>query len=383
MSKIHLSRRLIAASSACWLALLLPTTARAQEWVEAYAYDFEAVQVGSFSGVDGWIAGWDQDPWTTNAYPGEVNPITDEGGGQWSASSATANHLVQTDAGSWADAAFEAQAAIYDNDTLGLVLRKSDDATFYLFFMTTDRAPALGGGGDAVSLSGSYLYRVEGGIAVLAAANENARYVQDQGQVDYQRLRIEAVGGAVTAYYSDQESGSWSVAEVVLEYTDDDPLPAGAFGLYSYEMGSNSALVGFRAPALQLLDEDGDGWVNDEDCQPDDAASNPDAAEDCDDGVDNDCDGAADGADTDCGGDDDDDTADDDDDDDDDTAGDDDTGGDDDTAGDDDGDDDDNDFVLVGGENGCACGLDRGPGGKNAAMAAGLALLALTRRRRP
>ncbi|MDP7111946.1 MAG: hypothetical protein QGH45_08275, partial [Myxococcota bacterium] len=270
-------RRLAAASCACWLALAIPSTAAAQEWVETYSYDFGSVQVDSFSGVDGWIAGWDEDPWTTNAYPEEVNPITDEGGGHWSESSATANHLIQTDAGSWADAAFEAQVAIYDNDTLGLVLRKSDDATFYLFFMTTDWAPALGGGGDAVALYGSYLYRVESGIAELAAANEHAPYVQDQGQVDYQRLRLEAVGGTVTAYYSDQQSGNWSVAEVVLEFTDDDPLPAGAFGLYAYEMGSYSALVGFRAPVLQLLDGDGDGWVNDEDCQPDDAASNPDA----------------------------------------------------------------------------------------------------------
>jgi len=368
------------------MALVPAAPALGQGWVQAYSYDFEAVQVGSFSGIDGWVSGWDEDPWTTSAYPGEVNPLTDEGGGQWSSSSATANHLVQNDQGSWANAAFEAQAAIYDNDTLGLVLRKSADATFYLFFMTTDLGPSLGGGGNGADLSGSFLYRVEGGIAELAAANENARYFQDQGGVDYQRLRIEALGDTVTAYYSDEDAGAWSAAEVVLEYTDPDPLPAGAFGFYAYEMGNYSGLMGFKDPVFELMDGDGDGWVDDEDCQPDDADSNPDADEDCDDGVDNDCDGDADGDDSDCGGDDDtgdDDTGDDDTGDDDDTAGDDD---DDDTAGDDDDasdDDDDGEFVLVGGEDDCACRLDRTGAGPGTLAALALALLATIRRRHP
>ena len=47
-------------------------------------------------------------------------------------------------------------------------------------------------------------------------------------------------------------------------------------------------------------DMDGDGWVNDMDCQPRNAEAHPDATERCN-GVDDDCDGPEDEADTDCG----------------------------------------------------------------------------------
>ena len=52
-------------------------------------------------------------------------------------------------------------------------------------------------------------------------------------------------------------------------------------------------------------DFDGDGWEDDVDCEPDDPDSYPNATEDCNDGVDNDCDGFVDSLDGDCSGDDD------------------------------------------------------------------------------
>ncbi|MBI4831288.1 MAG: putative metal-binding motif-containing protein [Candidatus Lindowbacteria bacterium] len=48
------------------------------------------------------------------------------------------------------------------------------------------------------------------------------------------------------------------------------------------------------------VDADGDGYASDIDCDDSDPAVNPGAAEVCDDGIDNDCDGRVDSADSDC-----------------------------------------------------------------------------------
>lgn len=101
-----------------------------------------------------------------------------------------------------------------------------------------------------------------------------------------------------------------------------------------------------QTPMRLNCDNDGDGFVSaycqdGNDCQDTDAAVNPDAAEICDDGVDNNCDGLTDGEDPACAPTDDDTAADDDDDNTDDDAGDDDAADDDDDNADDDASDDD------------------------------------------
>ncbi len=50
----------------------------------------------------------------------------------------------------------------------------------------------------------------------------------------------------------------------------------------------------------QNVDNDGDGFTADEDCDDGDAARNPDATEDCTNEVDDDCDGDVDFDDSDC-----------------------------------------------------------------------------------
>jgi len=50
----------------------------------------------------------------------------------------------------------------------------------------------------------------------------------------------------------------------------------------------------------QNVDNDGDGFTANEDCDDDDAARNPDAVEDCTNEVDDDCDGDVDFDDSDC-----------------------------------------------------------------------------------
>ena len=56
-------------------------------------------------------------------------------------------------------------------------------------------------------------------------------------------------------------------------------------------------------PADYEVDDDGDGYSDaDGDCDDDDAAVSPEAAEICDDGIDNNCDDDVDGDDADCVG---------------------------------------------------------------------------------
>ncbi len=291
--------------------LVLPLApAHADSWVDVYSYDFGATASDHFAGTDGWSAGFDEDDWATGWFPDEVNPRTDDGGGFWSDPDAIANHLTQEGAGPWADSALEVSAAIFDDDALGVIVRKSAHDTFYLFFMTLDLAPPHGSGGNSMTGAGSYLYRVEDGIAELAVANTDfsARFFVDDGNPpNLQRLRLEAVGDTLRAYYDDDLDGAWE--EPVLTFTDPAPLAAGHVAVYSYQMGEWEGLLGFVGPQVQAADSDEDGWINDEDCQPFDPAVNPDAAELCDDDLDNDCDGLIDASDPDCAGGDDDDSA--------------------------------------------------------------------------
>ena len=130
---------------------------------------------------------------------------------------------------------------------------------------------------------------------------------------------------------------------------------------------------------LDDVDDDGDDSISQDcggpDCDDSDPSIRPGAVEDCDDGVDNDCDGAVDGADTECTGDDDD------------AVDDDDVTDDDDAVTDDDDlvtDDDDPPGVMSGGftakGSACSCDSTTGPGVSPALLL--LFGLVLIRRRR-
>ena len=286
-----------------WLAALALTiclacagSAPAQTWIDEYEYDFGTVVVDHFSGTDGWVSGYDDDPWTTNGYPGEANPLTDVSGGDWTPSSATSNYLVQEASGPWESASVRSRVALLDDDAVGLVARKSGPATYYLFLMTLDAQPPEGAGGSAnYGVQGAFLYRVEGGQAVIVVSETgpDGHYREDDNNWAYQRMRLDVVGDQVDAYYSADESGSWTNTDMVLSYTDPAPLPAGYTGVYSYESGEYSSLVGFNEYRVKLADSDDDGWVDDDDCEPHDDTIHPGVTEVCN-GFDDNCDGAVD-----------------------------------------------------------------------------------------
>src|SRR5436190_17796561 len=57
-----------------------------------------------------------------------------------------------------------------------------------------------------------------------------------------------------------------------------------------------------RTASAFAADSDGDGYIDAIDCAPEDPAIHPDAAEICDNGIDDDCDKSVDGKDKDCKG---------------------------------------------------------------------------------
>lgn len=61
-----------------------------------------------------------------------------------------------------------------------------------------------------------------------------------------------------------------------------------------------AACYGVPPKETGLVDVDGDGYDTPADCDDEDETVNPDAAEDCDDGVDNNCNGVTDGDDEAC-----------------------------------------------------------------------------------
>ena len=284
-----------------WLAAVVmlaffasATTAQAQTWIYEWDYDFATSQVAQFDGTDDWNSGCSYDNWRSDVFPGEVSPRSDEYGGTWSSNNYIANHLTQEGQGPWSDVALTADFFAFDDDALGIIVRKSAHDTFYLFLMSRHLLPATGDGSSGYTYSaGAFLFRIESGYATLVASNTTNDAMYNTNSGNYQRVRLEAVGDEVTAYYDDNSYGAWTNSQVLLTYTDNNPLPQGYVGLYAFNMGEGGWDFGFADPEVELADSDDDGTVNDDDCGPYDDTIYPGAQELCD-GLDNDCDGAID-----------------------------------------------------------------------------------------
>ena len=189
-----------------------------------------------------------------------------------------------------------------------------------------------------------------GGFAVLAASDDpddNGNLPQVDYAYDYESfslssyedddiilmmgaIEIDAVAYSNMSAWPSAPGQSDFLSSTAYDATANDDVenwcltPAGA--LYDYGGEANYGTPGADNPAA-TADADGDGHtICDGDCDDSDATVHPSVPEDCEDGIDNDCDGRIDDEDSDCveG---DDDSADDDDSVDDDTPGDDDSAG--------------------------------------------------------
>jgi len=244
----------------------------------------------NYEGVDGTSGGYSVDRWSSNNDFDELQPQTDDSGGPWHADNASDNWLVFNDA--FGDGGIVTQFWQSDDDGLGLVIRHSAVDTYYHLVATMDSMPRTNDGSRG-SYTGWRLYKHQGSVSVLDSVSCADGQVpcppntEDQGNV-YHVLRLEMEGRSLRAMYEDPSSGQ---VTILMEVDDPSPLPAGRFGLWSYNSGSGIGESGFFGVRAYQFDSDQDGFVNDVDCAPADRERYPGALEICEDDIDQDCDG--------------------------------------------------------------------------------------------
>jgi len=241
--------------------LLLSTLAspvHAQALVEGWTYnDFQSDI--PFNGEDGWEGGYSSDDWWGYSPSGEdltwVFPSTDDGGGEWGDGDARDNWLVHDDVGG-EDSLFTALFTTEDDDAAGVVHHLSSNDTFYIFTMTA------GGRG-----ANHPFEDVDDGVAVLAKVEDGDVEILATGdfyysQYELPRLAISVNDGVVMGMFWYDGLGGGDPDEII-SATDDEPLPAGRGGFYSYNAGGFEEYQAFTSPAELWWDDDEDGVVDD------------------------------------------------------------------------------------------------------------------------
>ncbi|MDP2307764.1 MAG: MopE-related protein [Pseudomonadota bacterium] len=270
---------------------------------ELYSNDFNAYSVSSFSGTGGWVSGFATDTWSTVS-GGSVYARTDDGGGTWGSGGALDNHLVYT-AEAWDDFTMGVRLYSGDDDAIGVVFRYQDAGNFYLVVLSAGGFIPSSGTGGELDLSGSRLYVVSEGSASLLASS-SMTYTSSRTH----DLQIITSGADIDVWFDDDDNGIYDSTDLMFSASD-STFVGGSVGLYCYQNGNgipggcafddvtvsspDSDADGVRDACE--LDADGDGFdttaVGGDDCDDGDATVSPAAAEVCDNGVDDNCNGSA------------------------------------------------------------------------------------------
>jgi hypothetical protein len=274
------------------LLVLLPSVASAVETIPLWAYaswpapgqnqPFSAV-----AGTDGWVGGYDRDPWSGTRSGGYLIPITDDNvglSGSFGDGGPADDWLVRGPA--FRDGGVRADLGNSDDDAIGLVLSHDGASSFYLAFHTSDATPP---GMDGTDRSIVALLRIEDGDVTVMG--RTAQGISALPAESTQQLRLNRDGDHLYVYFG---------TALVLDAVDPSPLAPGLAGVWSYDCGADRDTCFVDAVNAYLLDTDGDRVADDVDvCE---LVADPDQADRDRDGIGDACDEASGGGDTDVTG---------------------------------------------------------------------------------
>ena len=231
-----------------WFALALGTAHAG--WVPEFSEDWNASNVGSYSGTDGWVSGFSVDPWTT-AGVGGVRSLSDDNTGPFGGNSGADNHLIKTDL-VFTDLLVDARIRSNDDDTVGIVFRYQDDLNFYVAFVTNGARPDLPDGYGEYA-PGAAIYRVQAGSASQLFYSGAVSYVQGQ----FHDVRLVVYGSQFDYYVDLDQNGNFEGDELVASASD-ATFASGNMGLYSYTNGEPIG-ADFDDLVVSIWDGDDDG----------------------------------------------------------------------------------------------------------------------------
>lgn len=238
----------------------------------------EGEDVSPVAGTNGWVGGYEEDPWSGTRSGQFLVPVTDDNNGfptqgGFGDGGPTDNWLIRGEA--FRDGGIRSDLGNYDDDALGLVLSNDGEGSFYLLFHTSDASPPpIDGPARGNSL---VLVRIQDGdVTVLQRDNQ----VTDVSAEDAVEMRFNRDGDRLTGFFG---------GKLVLNVIDPEPLAPGRAGVWAYDCGIEAGTTcWFDTLNVYRLDADDDTIADDDDnCE---TVANEDQRDADDDGTGDACD---------------------------------------------------------------------------------------------